>query len=134
MMNTNKSILVGRLVKDPESRQTPSGTAVANFTIAVNRMKKQGATQSEADFFDIVAWQKTAEIAVQYLKKCSQVIVVGRLEQQKWEKDGQKRSKVVINAEQIEFIGGKPSDASASDGNQADDTFPDMPADAEIPF
>ena len=103
----NKIEILGRLVKDPELRTTSSGTPVTSFTLAVNRkFSKDGDRQ--ADFFNIVAWQKSAEFAYKYFKKGQQIAVVGRLENRSWEdKEGQKRVSTEIIAEDFDFADSK---------------------------
>ena len=95
----NIACLVGRLTKDPDLRTTSTGKSVCNFSIAVDR-----TFSDDTDFFDVVAWGKTGENTSTYMAKGSQVAVSGRLEQQTWEKDGQKRSKVVVVAENVKFL------------------------------
>lgn len=82
--------LTGNLTKDPEVRQTGSGKTVANLRVAVNTYG------DKTSYFDLVVWERTAEIAGEYLHKGSAVAVSGRLEQREWEKDGQKRSSVEL--------------------------------------
>ena len=103
----NKTILIGRLVKDPELRTTATGTPVTSFTLAVNRkFSKDGDRQ--ADFFNIVAWQKLAEFAYKYFKKGQQIAVVGRLENRSWEDNaGVKRYATDVIAEEVEFADSK---------------------------
>ncbi|MBI5189552.1 MAG: single-stranded DNA-binding protein [Nitrospirae bacterium] len=117
MVNFNKVILIGNLTRDPELRYNPSGTAVANLSIAVNRRYKQGEeNREEVGYFDIVVFGKTAENCGQYLNKGSGILVEGRLQQRRWETDdGQKRSKVEVVANTVQFMpkrqGGGGSDA-----------------------
>ena len=92
-MAVNSVSVAGRLVADPELRETKSGTNVSQFTVAVDKFRKEDG----ANFFDVVAWGKPAEIISQYVTKGSYIVVNGNLEQQTWEQEGQKRSKVVIN-------------------------------------
>ncbi len=96
MAGFNQVILVGNLTRNPELRYTPNGTAVASFGLASSRRFKQGDDlKEEVCFVDIVAFGKQAENAAQYISKGSQVLVDGRLQQRRWEKeDGQKRSKL----------------------------------------
>ena len=86
-MDLNKVMLIGRVTQDPEVRATPSGTSVANFSIATNLtwVDKQGQKQDKAEFHNIVAWRKLAEICGQYLRKGSKVYLEGRLETRSWE-------------------------------------------------
>ena len=91
--------LVGRIARDPELRYTGNGNAVCNFPLAVDDPFSEGA-----DFFDVTVWGKPAESTATYMSKGSQVAVNGRLKQEKWEKDGQTRSKVVVVAERVKFL------------------------------
>ena len=103
----NKIIMIGRICKEIELRTTSTGTPVTSFTLAVNRkFSKDGDRQ--ADFFNIVAWQKSAEFAYKYFKKGQQVAVVGRLENRSWEdKEGNKRVSTEIIAEDFDFADSK---------------------------
>jgi single-strand DNA-binding protein len=99
--------MIGRLTKDPEQRVTASGTPVTSFTLAVNR-KFSKDSDRQADFFNIVAWQKSAEFAYKYFKKGQQIAVVGRLENRSWEdKEGNKRISTEIIAEDFDFADSK---------------------------
>jgi single-strand DNA-binding protein len=105
MPNYNRTILMGHLTRDIELRYAPSGVAVANFGLAVNRRFKQGEDlKEEVCFIDIVAFGKQAETVSQYLAKGSAALVEGRLKLESWETDGQKRSKHVVVAEQVTFL------------------------------
>ena len=107
--SVNKVILIGNLGKDPEVKYTPSGTAVANFTLATNeRYKdKDGQWQDRTEWHNIVAWQRTAEIVGEYLKKGRSVYVEGRLQTRSWDdKDGQKHYKTEIVAQDLVLLGG----------------------------
>lgn len=86
-MDLNKVMLIGRVTQDPEVRTTPTGSSVANFSIATNLtwVDKQGQKQDKAEFHNIVAWRKLAEICGQYLRKGSKVYLEGRLETRSWE-------------------------------------------------
>lgn len=99
-MELNKVIMIGNLTRDPEQRTTAQGTALTKFDIAVNTRRGQG--KDEVLFIRVETWQKTAEIAAQYLTKGSQVLVEGRLKSEEYEtKDGQKRKDMVIVADNI---------------------------------
>lgn len=106
MTSFNKVILMGNLTKDPEIRYTPSGTAVANFGLAVNHRYKQGdEMRDEVCFIDIVVFGKQAENCGQYLSKGQGIIVDGRLQQRRWEsEDGQKRSRHEVVAQSVTFL------------------------------
>jgi single-strand DNA-binding protein len=104
----NHVVLIGRLTRDPELTYTQSGAAVCRFSIAVNRTSgSRGENQEEStSFFNIVAWNKTAEICNEYLSKGKQVGVDGRLQQRRWSgSDGMKRSNVEIVANNVQFFG-----------------------------
>jgi len=105
MANENSVILVGNVTRDPELRFTPSGQAVANFGLAVNRRwqnRQSQAWEEATSFFDVVAWGEMGEHAAESLSKGSRVLVEGRLEQRSWETDGgERRSKVEVVADEI---------------------------------
>jgi single-strand DNA-binding protein len=111
----NKVILTGRLTANPEMRVLPSGMSVAVFSIAVNRRYKDkgGQWQEESYFFDVESFGQLAERISKQLSKGYQVLIEGSLRQDKWEKDGEKRSKVKIVAERVVLIS-KPANANAN--------------------
>ena len=118
MADINRVILVGRLTRDAELKYTGSGVPVCTFSIAVNRRRKNGDTwEDEASFFDIVLWGKMGETLNQYLVKGKQVCVEGELRQNRWEQDGQPRSKVEIIASNLQLIGGNPGGYANNGGN-----------------
>lgn len=109
----NKVILMGNLTRDPETRQTPSGQSVTNFSLAVNRTWKgqDGSTQEAVSYIDCVAWGRTGEVIAQYMQKGRPILVSGRLDQRSWDQDGQKRSKVEVIVEDFNFVGGGAGDS-----------------------
>ncbi len=115
MATFNKVILAGNLTKDPELRYTSGGTAVANFSMAINRkFSKDGEKKEDVDFFDIEAWDKLAELASEYLSKGSPVLIEGRLKQDRWEDEhGNKKSRVKIVMQNMQFLGTKKNDAGS---------------------
>ena len=119
----NQVVLMGNLTRDPELRTTPKGQSVCSFSVAVNRSwsNAQGEAQDSVDYFDVVAWAKLAELVNQYLQKGRRVLVVGRLQNQTWEQDGQKRKRTEVVASDITFLdGGAGSNAgSFADNNPA---------------
>jgi single-strand DNA-binding protein len=129
----NKTILMGRLTKDPEIRYTQSAepVPVARFGLAVDRDFVKG--DKKTDFFDIEAWRKKAEFAEKYLKKGQQIVVEGRSQQNNWTDDkGNNRTSYTVVAENIYFAGGKKekdeSDVTQNasyDGNGGFDPFAD---------
>ena len=107
MADVNHVVLVGRLTRDAEFRYTSSGIAVCNFAVAVNRRKKSGDEWSEeVSFFDVVLWGRQGEALNQYLVKGKQVAVDGELRQNRWEQDGQSRSRIEIVANNLQLLGG----------------------------
>lgn len=111
MASFNQVVLVGNVTRDIEVKYLQSGTAVAEFAIAVNdRVKKGEQWIDECSFFDVVFFGRTAEVAGEYLSKGSSLLVSGRLKQETWEKDGQKRSKVKVIGDRLQMLGGKRRD------------------------
>jgi single-strand DNA-binding protein len=145
MADINHVVLVGRLTRDAELKFTNAGLAIAKFSLAVNRRTKKGDTwQEEVDFFDTVWMGKGAEAVAQYLLKGKQVGIQGELRQNRWEQEGQKRSKVEIFITNLQLLGGgrgqgqaaaEPAAAgeapqsapSPSGGPSADDFNDDIP-------
>jgi single-strand DNA-binding protein len=110
MASLNKVFLIGNLTRDPELRYTPSGTAVSNLRLAVNRRFKDrnGELKEETCFITVTVWDKQAEVCNQYLQKGRPLFVEGRLQSRSWEgQDGQKRSVVEVRAERVQFLGPK---------------------------
>ena len=106
MADVNHVVLVGRLTRNAELKYTNNGSAVCKFGLAINqRRKKDDQWVDEAHFFDIVLWGKTAESLNQYLVKGKQVGIEGQLRQNRWEQDGQARSKVEIFATNVMLLG-----------------------------
>lgn len=150
----NKVILMGNLTRDPETRTTPNGQSVTNFSLAVNRTWKgaDGQQNEDVSYIDCVAWGKPGEIIAQYLGKGRAVLVSGRLDQRSWEdkETGGKRSKVEVIVEDFNFVGdgqgggssnssGYSSSSSSSSSKKADEPqiedINDKPIDlSEIPF
>lgn len=106
----NRIILIGNLTKDPELRYTPQGTPVATFRIAVNsRYKQADEAREDTLFIDVVTFGKQAETCSQYLGKGKSVLVEGRLQERRWESEGQQRSKVEVIAQTVRFLSKKGS-------------------------
>jgi single-strand DNA-binding protein len=118
-MSVNKVILVGRLGRDPETRYTSGGQAVANFSVATDETykDKSGERQKRTEWHKIVVWAKQAEIAQQYLKKGSLVFIEGRIQSREWQdKEGQKRTSYEIVATNFRMLGGRADGAAAGAG------------------
>jgi single-strand DNA-binding protein len=108
MASYNRVILVGNLTRDPELRYIPSGTAVTDVGLAVNdRVKRGDQWVEEATFVDVTLWGRTAEIANEYLSKGAPVLIEGRLKLDRWEKEGQKHSKLKVVGERLQMLGSK---------------------------
>ena len=117
----NKVILMGNLTRDPETRQTPSGQSVTNFSLAISRTWKgqDGNTQEAVSFIDCVAWGRTGEVIAQYIQKGRPILVSGRLDQRSWEQDGNKRSKVEVIVEDFNFVGGGAGEGASSSASSS---------------
>ena len=118
MASFNKVILMGNLTRDPELRFTPKGTAVAKLGLAVNRAWKTetGETKEDVLFIDVEAFSRQAETIGQYLKKGSPILVEGRLRLDTWDdkQTNQKRTKILVTAENVKFLGsGQPREGGA---------------------
>ena len=113
--------LMGNLTRDPEVRYTPKGTAVCDISIAINRLLPDdgsGERREETTYVDVTLWGKTAENAGQYLVKGRSVFIDGRLSLETWDdkQSGQKRSKLKVVAESLQFLGSKPAGHGQSEG------------------
>ena len=137
MADVNKVILIGRTTHEIDERSfgyTTGGTARLNISIAVNRREKRnGEWADRVSYFDVTIWGKTAENIKAYLHKGKQIAVDGYLDQQRWEKDGQKYSKVCIIADNVQLLGGKnegaPQQAQGYNDAGSGDDFPE-----DVPF
>ena len=108
MANLNKVMLIGNLTRDPEVRYTPSGKAVADISLAINRVwnNDQGQKQEETTFVDVTLWGRQAELAQQYLTKGRGVYIEGRLQMDSWDdkETGKKRTKLKIVGDNLQFL------------------------------
>jgi single-strand DNA-binding protein len=146
--SVNKVILIGNLGKDPEVKYTPSGTAVAKFSLATNERYKDkgGEWQDRTEWHNVVAWQRLAEIVGEYVKKGSKLYIEGRLQTSSWDdkESGQKRYKTEVIASDLVLLSGRGEGegsgrsrgASASAGMDQRTPEPDMAqiTDEDIPF
>ncbi len=108
MLRMNRVMLVGNLTRDPVLRKTPAGVSCADMTVAANEnyTGKDGKAQEAVCFVDVVAWEKQAEACGEFLKKGAPVFVEGKLQLEQWEdKEGQKRSKIKVRADRVQFMG-----------------------------
>jgi single-strand DNA-binding protein len=127
MSGVNKAIIIGRLGGDPDIKYTPSGDAVANFSIATSeewKDKDTGEKKERTEWHRIVAWRRLGEICGEYLSKGSQVYIEGRIQTRSWEQDGNKKYMTEIVATNVQFLDSKKA---KSDG-------PPLPDDDDIPF
>lgn len=132
----NRIIVMGRMTRDPELRRTNSGTAVASFTVAVDRDFKSQSGEKETDFIDVVAWRNTAEFVSKYFFKGRMAVVEGRLQIRDWtDKEGNKRRTAEIVADSVYFGdskrdgGDNSSCAPAPSGG-----FDEIEDDGDLPF
>ena len=127
----NKIILMGRLTRDPELRRTQSGTAVASFTIAVDRDYSAASGEKETDFIDCVAWNDTADLVAKYFAQGRMAVVRGRLQIRTWQdKDGNNRKAAEVIADSVYFGDSKPTTtatAPADDFPIIEDEEPELP-------
>lgn len=123
MANLNRVLLIGNLTRDPEIRYTPKGTAVAEIGIAINRVfsGEDGEKREEVTFVDITLWSRLAELAEQYLKKGRPVFIEGRLQLDSWDdkQTGQKRSRLRVIAENLQFLGSREGEPGGTGGAPA---------------
>jgi len=118
-MNLNKVFILGNLTRDPELRQTPSGQAVCSFGVATNRFytDSTGQKQKQAEFHNVVAWGRNAELVKQYLHKGSSLLVEGRLQTRSWQdQQGTKHWRTEVVAERIQ-LGPRPAEAWSEEAN-----------------
>lgn len=116
MASLNSVHLIGNLTRDPETRQTPAGTPVGDISIAINQSfkDKEGNEKEEVVFVDCVVWGRQAETCQQYLTKGASVFIEGRLQLDQWEtKEGEKRSRLRVRAERVQFLSQKPREEEA---------------------
>jgi single-strand DNA-binding protein len=129
MANLNKVMLIGNLTRDPELRYTPKGTAVADISLAINRIwnNEQNVRQEETIFVDVTLWGRQAELAQQYLSKGRCAYIEGRLQMDTWDdkETGKKRSKLKVVGETLQFMpdgkgaaSGAPPQAGQAAGNR----------------
>ena len=120
MVMVNKVIVAGNITADPELRFIAGGSAVCEFTIALNRTYTRRQTQErveETAFVDVVAWGRTAEVCGEYLKKGRATLVEGRLTQNRWEApDGRKMSRLRVTADSVQFLGSRGQDGGGAAG------------------
>lgn len=123
-MNCNVVLIAGNLTRDPELKNTPSGMAVCQFSIAVNHKYKgkDGQLVEEVSFIKITTWGKTAENCASHLAKGSNVCVEGRLKQETWEKDGKKNEKTGVVADRVHFVGARKEKSGAAAESSGEET------------
>lgn len=138
----NKVILMGRMTKDAELRQTPNGATLARFSIAVNRRFASQDAQQQADFINCVAWRQTAEFISRYFSKGSMIAVVGSIQSRTWQgQDGKNKYSIVVNVDEAYFTGSKADTQGDNDYSQMPnddyegDEFADLDTDEDdLPF
>lgn len=124
MASLNKVLLAGNITKDPEIRYTPSGTAVGDLRLAINRKYKasDGSIKDDPVFVDVEVWDKTAQRCGESLHKGSGVLVEGRLKLDSWEKDGKKFNRLRVVAERLQFLDSKGSGRTSPAKESSEDT------------
>lgn len=123
-MYLNKVTLIGNLTRDPELKSLPSGNSVCSFSLATNEVyyDKDKKKQEKVEFHNCVAWGKTAENIAQYMSKGSQLLIEGKLQTRKWEKDGTTHYRTEIVADRVQF-GAKRGGDSQPKRDDADEAF-----------
>ena len=136
MRNFNLAVLEGRLVSDPETRETQNGTALCTFSIATNySYYKDDELQEEVYFLDVTAWTKLAEHCGEYLKKGSRVLVNGRIRQRKWQdEEGSTHSRISIVAHQIQFLDFQGSNSQKNDRDYDEEEKQEENLKEEVPI
>ena len=137
MISTNVVILAGNLTRDPEVRQAGDGLTVADLGLACNERyrNKDGDMVDKPCFVDVVVWGKPAEACGQYLKKGAPALVEGRLQLDQWQtKEGEKRSRLRVRADRVQFLGSDGRAKAAAAPATAGKRKPAAPADDETPF
>ena len=138
MTDNNVVSINGRLTREAELKYASSGTVILKFSIAVNRSVKKGDNwEDEASFFDCTLFSKfskTAENLSKYLDKGKQVSIIGELVQNRWEKDGQKHSKVEIIVNKLQLLGSKDEQKQSYQKPNTPENFIDDSGDLDIPF
>ena len=133
MSSFNRVILLGNLTRDPEMRYTQKGSAIAKVGLAVNRKWKSesGEQKEEVTFVDVDVFGRTAETVTQYMRKGSSILIEGRLKLDQWDdkQSGQKRSKLGVVAESVQFLGGKADGA----GKAPQTAPPELPSEGTDP-
>ena len=145
----NCAVIMGRLTADPELKTTTSGISVTSFSVAVDRQYAKPGEQRQADFINVVAWRNTAEFVTKYFRKGSMIAVRGSIQTRNYEdKNGAKRTAVVIVADQVSFCGSKsesgnpapaantgaPQAQPSSFSNATADDFAALDTDEDLPF
>ena len=143
MSRINLVVLAGNMVRDPELRYTPSGTAVCDFTIANNETwMTDGEKKEKVNFVNCICWGKRGEVIAEWFQKGKPIQVEGKLDFSSWEtKEGEKRSQLKINVKDFDFIGGKPEGGGGGgavrEGGADNPSFPEPRVavnEEEIPF
>ena len=130
----NRIIVMGRMTRDPELRRTNSGTAVASFTVAVDRDFKSQSGEKETDFIDVVAWRNTAEFVSKYFSKGRMAVVEGRLQLRGWtDKEGNKRRSAEIVADSV-YFGDSMRDGGDTAQSEPQGGFSEIEDDGDLPF
>ena len=130
----NRIIVMGRMTRDPELRRTNSGTAVASFTVAVDRDFKSQSGEKETDFIDVVVWRNTAEFVSKYFSKGRMAVVEGRLQLRDWtDKDGGKRRTAEIVADSV-YFGDSKRDSGDTAQSEPQGGFSEVEDDGNLPF
>lgn len=135
MPGLNQVNIIGNITRDVELRHISSGTAVTEIGVAVTeRVKRKDEWVEETQFVDVTLWGRLAEVAAEYLSKGSQVYIGGKLKLDTWEKDGKRFSKLKVNGETMQMLGGRPKNQDSQERPPAKAEYNQSPPPDEIPF
>lgn len=113
----NKAILMGRLTKNPELRQTPNGVSVVSFTLAVDRRFKSQSGERETDFIPMIAWRQQAEFIAKYFKQGSKMVAIGAIQVRSYDKNGERRYITEVVVDEVYFAESKASSSTSNYSN-----------------
>lgn len=140
MSSFNKVILMGNLTRDPEIRVTGGGMAVGTFSLAINNRTRGSDDKEDVSYIDCVAFGKQADFVKDYLSKGMPILLEGRLQQNRWEQEGQKRSKIEVIVATVTFVGPPKRSSAGADPSHRQDSYADpgnesmLQSESDIPF
>ncbi|MEC7567058.1 MAG: single-stranded DNA-binding protein [Planctomycetota bacterium] len=136
MSSFNRVILMGRLTQDIELRTTSGGHSVVDVGLAVNerRLSKGGEWKEQVQYIDVTFWNRKAEVIAEYFSKGSPILIEGKLQLERWEKDEKTFSKLKVRGEQFSFVGSKSQTQSGAKSSSGDEALAGIGSENDIPF